>query len=244
MTQLRLSYLPFRAMAETTRFMLRHGNIAYQDEVVWGTVFANRRARGEYPFEKVPIMDIDGRIVAQSGSIARYVAKLAGCYPEDAAECAFNNDAIFEMGQELCSINPISNCYTGKMFAQYRGWYFSTLPGHLVNLERQLQIATANGSCEFFGGDKPTYADYNIYHHLNMARLLEPDCVPKELALHKWMAEMEAIPSLRDYLAERPTLVGMGEDPGLVDKNGRFLAQRHPEGRAILRNGVFDFAAD
>mmetsp|Transcript_25773 Transcript_25773/g.47106 ORF Transcript_25773/g.47106 Transcript_25773/m.47106 type:complete len:242 (+) Transcript_25773:1-726(+) len=240
MVTLRLSYLPFRAMAETTRFMLRHGGIAYQDEVVWGHVFSQRRANGEYPFEKVPIIEVDGRIIAQSGSIARYVAKLAGCYPADPVACAFN-DAVFEMGQELCSINPISNCYTGKMFAQYKAWYFGTLPQHLTNLNRQLQVANAGEPGLFFGGDSPSYADYNVYHHLNMARLSEPDCIPEGMSLHSWMTRMEAIPTLSAYLAERPQLVGIGEDPGLLDRNGRFLAQRDAEGRALLVDGVFMF---
>ena len=29
---LRLSYLPFRAMAETTRFIFRYGGVIYEDE--------------------------------------------------------------------------------------------------------------------------------------------------------------------------------------------------------------------
>jgi len=61
---LRLSYLPFQAVAETTRFLLRHGNVPCTDEVVWGNVFAGRRARGDYPFDKVPVMYINGTVVA------------------------------------------------------------------------------------------------------------------------------------------------------------------------------------
>lgn len=53
---------------------------------------------------------------------------------------------------------------------------------------------------------------------------------------------------------ERPQLVGIGKDPGLLDKAanevsrpfhvekaGRFLSQRDPEGRALLREGRFCF---
>ncbi|CAK0890812.1 unnamed protein product [Prorocentrum cordatum] len=149
-------------MAETTRFLLRHGGIPYadglgllvlpppphasrpgpaawgglavQDEVVWGRVFAERRARGEYPFDKVPVIFADGLPIAQSGSMARMAAKLAGCYPDDPVVCALN-DAVFEMAQELCTINPMINCYTGRQFEQIRGWYFSELPRHLANIE-------------------------------------------------------------------------------------------------------------
>eukprot|EP00971_Amphidinium_carterae_P337669 6474586-Amphidinium_carterae.1 len=61
-------------------------------------------------------------------------------------------------------------CLVGKTFAQYKAWYFGTLPQHLQNLDGQLQVATAGAPGDFFGGDAPTYADYNVYHHLNMAR--------------------------------------------------------------------------
>lgn len=236
---LRLSYLPFRAMAETTRFIFRYGKIQFEDEVVWGRVFAQRRAQGEYPFDKVPVLYIGNSTLAQSGSIARYAAKLAGCYPKDPALCALN-DSVFEMAQELCTINPMINCYTGEQFKHVRNWYFSDLPVHLKNLEAQLLSATRPG-VDFFGGETPSYADFNVYHHLANARLVDPNCVSACAALEKWMCTMEALPTMRSYLDERPELVGIGVDPGLIDKSGRFLSQRHPEGRAVLVNGIFKF---
>ena len=50
---------------------------------------------------------------------------------------------------------------------------------------------------------------------------------------------MGELPALRQYLDERPQLVGIGTDPGLLDRNGRFLSQRDPEGSAWLVDGVF-----
>jgi hypothetical protein len=49
-----------------------------------------------------------GIVVAQSGSLARYAAKLAGRYltGDDHTACAVS-DAIFELGQELCTTNPL-----------------------------------------------------------------------------------------------------------------------------------------
>lgn len=77
-----LEYLPFRAMAETTRFLLRHGTIPYTDNLVWGRTFAERRRQGRYPFDKVPVVHIDQKpAIAQSGTMARFAAKLAGVYP-------------------------------------------------------------------------------------------------------------------------------------------------------------------
>ena len=95
---LKLEYLPFRAMAETTRFLLAYGNISYRDEVVWGQTFASRRARRQYPFNKVPVLHVGTDIIAQSGSMARLAAKMAGCYPEDPVEAA-RSDFVFEFAQ-------------------------------------------------------------------------------------------------------------------------------------------------
>ncbi len=53
------------------------------------------------------------------------------------------------------------------------------------------------------------------------------------------MERMGELPALRQYLDERPQLVGIGTDPGLLDRNGRFLSQRDPEGSAWLVDGVF-----
>jgi hypothetical protein len=45
-------------------------------------------------------------VVAQSGSLARYAAKLAGVYPENDHLVCAASDSVFELGQELCTINP------------------------------------------------------------------------------------------------------------------------------------------
>eukprot|EP00471_Norrisiella_sphaerica_P007522 CAMPEP_0184492038 /NCGR_PEP_ID=MMETSP0113_2-20130426/22093_1 /TAXON_ID=91329 /ORGANISM="Norrisiella sphaerica, Strain BC52" /LENGTH=329 /DNA_ID=CAMNT_0026876649 /DNA_START=184 /DNA_END=1173 /DNA_ORIENTATION=- len=261
-----LEYLPFRAMAETTRFILRYGNIQYKDVVVWGQAFQERRLQGRYPFNMVPVMHISlGRgndsvmTVAQSGSLARYAAKLSGCYPSADPNLCVLNDAVFELAQEMCTINPLINCYVGSQHTQIKEWYFSKLPSQLKMLERQLWVAaslahcfksdhkgqkpTGGGSLAYFGGETPSHADFNVYHHLSNACLVEPECVGSVSGeLVKWMERMEALPSMKEYLEERPELVGIGEDPGLLDKSGRFLTQRDPEGLAILHQGLFHFS--
>jgi glutathione S-transferase len=84
----RLVYLPFRAMAETSRMMLAHGSVSFEDEAVWGAQFHRRKLSGEFPWGKTPVLQlpaVDGstQTVAQSGAIARWSAWLAGCYPSD-----------------------------------------------------------------------------------------------------------------------------------------------------------------
>ena len=55
----RLVYLPFRAMAETTRMMLAHGDVAYDDEAIWGAEFQRRKRSGAFPWGKTPVLELD-----------------------------------------------------------------------------------------------------------------------------------------------------------------------------------------
>ena len=69
----------------------------------------------------------------------------------------------------------------------------------MQNLDRQLSIADGH----FFGGTKPSHADFNVFHHLNNATLVEPDCVTST-RLMDWMERMLAIRGLEEWLEERP----------------------------------------
>ena len=266
----RLVYLPFRAMAETSRMMLAHGSVPFEDEAVWGAQFHRRKLSGEFPWGKTPVLQlpaVDGstRTVAQSGAIARWSAQLAGCYPSDPQRAAIA-DSVYELGQELCTINPLVNCYVGNDFDQIERHYFSeVMPQALPQLERELERAAAACAAYaplspgdvFFattsqslaaseeGGrcmDAPTLADFNIFHHLDNAQLLEPDLLQGHPGLQRWQERMRDLPSLSHYLKQRPELNGIGEDPGLEDRHGVRVTQRSPEGAAWLREGLWCFA--
>jgi len=203
-----------------------------------------------------------GIVVAQSGSLARYAAKLAGRYPtdDDHTACAVS-DAIFELGQELCTINPLVNCYSGESFAQVERIYFrDVLPAALPQLEHQLstlgatlaqqqqqaaagsgrQAAQSGDGGNYFAGSRASYGDVNIFHMLNNAMLLEPDLlVLRTPTLEDWYWRVSELDGLKQYLEARPTLNGIGEDPGLEDSNGVRVTQRSAPGRAWLVDGCW-----
>ena len=151
--------------------------------------------------------------------MARYAAKLAGCYPTDPADCAAA-DAVFEFAQEMCTINPLVNCYAGDQYEQVKRWYFASFPTHLRRLERQLDTGP------FFAGQRaPTFADFNVLHMLLNAEVAEPGCVPpipatKQLAACKHEAcKGDTIPA---RLADAASSFGFKEpgEPVNVNRDG------------------------
>mmetsp|Transcript_50791 Transcript_50791/g.129244 ORF Transcript_50791/g.129244 Transcript_50791/m.129244 type:complete len:268 (+) Transcript_50791:94-897(+) len=238
-----LVYLPFRAMAETTRMLFAYGNIPYRDEAIWGMVFHERRKSMEFPWGKTPVLKIPGfRTVAQSGALARYAAKQAGVYPQDPIACAMS-DSIYELAQELCTINPLVNCFVGHQFHAIRADYFkNVLPPALIQLEIELTRAQqTSGGQPFFAGATPAHGDFNAFHHLDNAMLLEPDILQRTESLSEWFGRMRSLPQLQGFLSNRPVLNGIGEDPGLEDRLGVRITQRAPPGRAWLVDGCWSF---
>jgi len=236
-----LVYLPFRAMAETTRMLFAYGKVPYRDEAIWGRVFHDRRQSMQFPWGKTPVLQVPGsRTVAQSGALARYAAKRAAVYPKDPVECALS-DSIYELAQELCTINPLVNCFVGHQFNAIRADYFrNVLPPALVQLEIELIRAQQSSQGQpFFAGATPAHGDFNVFHHLDNAMLLEPDILHNKESLAAWFERMHALPQLKEFLSKRPVLNGIGEDPGLEDRNGVRITQRAPIGRAHLVDGCW-----
>ena len=122
--QLRLVYFPVRARAEVSRMILAYGNIPYKDDTcegLYGMTFQEAKKAGKLPFGSLPVLEIGGdggTIIAQSGSIVRYLASLVktpGFLPTDPADQACC-DMIYELTQELTVIMPIVNMFKGETF--------------------------------------------------------------------------------------------------------------------------------
>lgn len=82
------SNLPFWR-AEVLRVSLFLGNIEFEDirisrEEFRKVILTGKLNSGiEVPFNQLPVIEIDGKIIGQTGAIARYCGKLSGLYPQD-----------------------------------------------------------------------------------------------------------------------------------------------------------------
>lgn len=82
MTELKLTYFDFDGgRGEPARLALHIGRIPFEDERISPKDWPQYRDRT--PFQALPTLAVDGKVVAQSNSINRYVGKLAGLYPQD-----------------------------------------------------------------------------------------------------------------------------------------------------------------
>ena len=87
---------------EPARIALRMAGVPFEDERV---PFAQWRSlKPTFPFQSMPVLEVDGRRITQSNTINRYVGKLTDLYPSDpwqAALCDEVMDAVEDIGQRV-----------------------------------------------------------------------------------------------------------------------------------------------
>lgn len=140
---LQLTYFDAEGLAEPVRRLLDYAGLEYRDERLTMDAFEERKEH--FPFGQVPLLTVDGDVIAQSNAILRYVAKLGKTYPTR----NHLNAAIVDMWCELhveCMTAITLNLYPDKFGlpdmdrAAHRDWCIRThIPRYLQLLEDDLQ---------------------------------------------------------------------------------------------------------
>jgi len=187
-------YWKLCARAQTPMLMLHAAEVSY----VWDDATANTwpEPKAEQPFGQLPVLLHGDRRIAQSGTITRYCAKLAGLWPEDIDE-QVEADMLIEHCNDI--YNMFAKCkYAGDPAAQKEAW--ETLakkkyPEHLLWLEKML------GDDAYFGGEHPNAGDIAVFSVINLAERAKID-----IRLHFFpslfdhSARIAQLGSISDYL--------------------------------------------
>lgn len=104
MPKLKLTYFNMPGRAEPVRVALFLNDISFEDHRIGPAEFGALRQGDTLPLGSVPILEIDGLVMTQTGAMLRYVAKLgdAGLYPEDPFE-AFVVDSVIDCFNDTLS---------------------------------------------------------------------------------------------------------------------------------------------
>ena len=217
--KLDLIYFDVRARAECARMTLAYGGIPYNftdTQGYFGCDFMTAKTSGKLPWGQLPLLAVDGKLISQSGSINRYLASLVtkpDFIPKDPVKAALA-DALHETAQDLFRIMPIVNLWTEEKWREEKEEYFTkTLPSKLPALVKML------GFQKYFCGDAPTYADFALFTIMDLVRLVEPGVVSQHSNISAWMARVEQLPGVKEYLESRPLCIGIGVAPKRQPRN-------------------------
>lgn len=213
----KISYFACRGRAELTRLVFAAGGIDYEDEKCKMAEQKRRKEAGELPFGQFPTLTVGEKCFAQSYSIAKYAAKIAGMHPADPL-LALAAESIVDTTDDVRSkYVPIRYAPVGPegKLEKYKEFFTNVLPPLLANFER---ICASAGDKGFLVGDTLTVADlavFNMCDYLTFpsCEVMEAseeyknmgatclDAFPKLLA-HKSM--VAAIPGVAAWHSTRP----------------------------------------
>ena len=148
--------------AEVSRIALYIADIPFEDVRVTGLEFKEMKSKGDLPFGQLPVMDVDGTRIAQTGAIARFCGKLAGLYPVDDDLKAAQIDQFIDAATEITELfrpTMFIKDNEAKLSARHR-IASSSLPRCLDYLSNHVELYP---NSEFLVGDTITIADLAIW---------------------------------------------------------------------------------
>ncbi|KAG2488853.1 hypothetical protein HYH03_012649 [Edaphochlamys debaryana] len=191
---LKLHYFALPGRAEVTRLCLTIGGIPFED--VHYTQETYPAFKAKTPFGQVPVLELeDGKMLAQSGAIDRYVAKLAGLYPEDPLDAAHADQAVFLLTDLMDLFGPTwSLPLEEKVKARE-----AIMAGKGKEKMGYLAKLVAGGS--YVAGGKLSFADLGVYAVLSSLTSGQYDGVSKTC-----LDEFPDLKAFRNKIASEPAV--------------------------------------
>merc|ERR1711879_200282 len=133
-----------------------------------------RKAAGQNPFGQMPTLTVNGRVFAQSYSIAKYAARLAGLTPADPLDNLQAESIVDATDDVRTKFVPIRYMAISaeERLTKYETFFRETLPPLLCNFERILERAGAPPT--FAAGGALSIADIAIFNMCDY--LTTPSC--------------------------------------------------------------------
>ena len=201
MPSYKLYYFQGRGRAETVRFIFKQAGVDFEDIRLAKEQWAEFKPKT--PYGSMPVLEVDGKMLAASHSIQRYLAEefgLAGSSAWENAQLDSIIDVCFDLGLALVKVHfekdEARKAELGKKLAE------EDLPKYLGTLEKV--ITTNNSPDGWLFGNKVTYADLALYNILDYVKQAPGNVLDNFPAVKKNADAVAALPNIAKWLKERP----------------------------------------
>ncbi|MBM4218876.1 MAG: glutathione S-transferase [Gammaproteobacteria bacterium] len=189
---------------EVARVAMHIAGIPFEDRRIPPKEWPARR--DSTPFQAMPVLEVDGKVIAQSNTINRYVGKLAGLYPKDDWEAVRVDevmDAVEDITTKIGQTMRIEDDAAKK--AAREALVAGPLPRFLQQIEARLQA----GGGEWFVENRLTVADLKCFYWVRWLKSGALDHIPADIVdkhaplLAKHCERVKTQPKIAAYYAAR-----------------------------------------
>jgi glutathione S-transferase len=158
MAKIVLTYFDFDgSRGEAARLAMHLAGVPFEDKRIPRNDWA--ALRDQYPFQALPVLEVDGRMIAQSNAINRYVGKLTGLYPKDDWQAAIV-DEVMDAVEDITTRIGSTFALEGEAKKKARE---ALAAGPIVRFLRQFDARLKSGGGEWFVEKRLTVADLKCY---------------------------------------------------------------------------------
>jgi len=204
MPKIVLTYFDFdSSRGEVPRLAMHLAGIAFEDRRIvrkdWPGV------RDSMPFQALPVLEVDGQVIAQSNTINRYIGKLAGLYPKDDWQAA-RVDEVMDAVEDISTRIGQTIALEGEAKKKARE---ALATGHIPRFLQQLDARLKLGGGEWFVERRLTVADLKCFLWVRWLKSGALDHIPVELVdrhaplLATHLERVQNHPGIAAYYAAR-----------------------------------------
>jgi glutathione S-transferase len=204
MPKLVLIYFDFDgSRGEVARLVMRLAGIAFEDKRIarndWSAL------RDKTPYQSLPVLEVDGKVIAQSNAINRYLGKLAGLYPKDDWQAALV-DEVMDAVEDISTRIGSTFALEGDAKKKARE---ALAAGSIAHFLRQFEARLKAGGGEWFVENRLTVADLKCYLWVRWLKSGVLDHIPADIVdqhaplLAKHLERVESHPKIAAYYLAR-----------------------------------------
>jgi len=158
MADIKLSYFDARGRAELSRLILAYAGVRYTDQRLTGEQFAS--VKGKLPWGQLPTIKYNGTMLAQSMTIARFLATEYGLTGRTSLEAA-QADEIVDAVTDIVNtrVGAVFEPDEAKKAEKMQAYLSDTLP---TGLDRMEKLLVERGG-QFMVGNRLTWADLALF---------------------------------------------------------------------------------
>jgi len=201
MPNYKLTYFDGRGRAETIRLAFAAAGIKYVDNRIEKTAWP--ALKPTTPWGSLPILEVDGRLIGQSMTVARLIAKEGGLMGKNNFETALVEsvvDVVTDLREKAITLAFTPDGPAKE--AALKDFLEKTLPSILPNLEKF--VAANPDRSGFFVGAKLSLADLHFYSIIEMLVPKMPNVLQGHPPLKALFDKVAANPKVAEYIKKRP----------------------------------------
>jgi len=197
MPEYKLVYFDYEGFGEAIRLALTHAGVPFED-VRHDDMQPGWKDRIKTPFGKLPMLEIDGKVLPESMAILRYIGEQHGLQADDPFDRAMG-DAFATMWTDVMATEMVVGC------CDLVTWEWDVTKVEKVMSEmvqprlKYVDEHVSKSKSGYLTGDKVTWADFYVYNQLIVLERIFRAPMEKYPHLVKFVKKMDALPAVQSW---------------------------------------------